>query len=127
MGKITRFQEILAWQKARALVKEIYRYSSAGSFGKDFALRSQMRRAALSIMSNIAEGFARRTSKEFANFLNISAASAAEAQSLLYVAQDVGYMAEKEAETLRHLSEDISNMVRAFVRYLRTGHSKRSQ
>ncbi|MFH1551186.1 MAG: four helix bundle protein, partial [Planctomycetota bacterium] len=75
MGKITKFQEILAWQKARALVKEIYRYSSTGSFGKDFALRSQMRRAALSIMSNIAEGFARRTSKEFANFLNISAAS----------------------------------------------------
>ena len=65
--------------------------------------------------------------KEFANFLNVSAASAAEAQSLLYVAQDVGYMAEKEAETLRHLSEDISNMVRAFVRYLRTGHSKRSK
>lgn len=91
MAKFERFEDILAWQKARVLVSEIYKTSNDGKFARDFGLKDQIRRAAVSIMSNIAEGFARRTNKEFTRFLYISHGSVAEVQSLLYVALDQQY------------------------------------
>lgn len=86
MAAIRRFEEALAWHKARELVRAVYAASGSGPFAKDFAMRDQIRRAALSIMSNIAEGFAEGNRKEFARFLDIARGSAAEAQSLSYAA-----------------------------------------
>lgn len=91
MPKIERFEDIQAWQKARELVKEVYSVSNDGSFSKDFGLRDQIRRAAVSIMLNIAEGFARKTTREFSQFLVIAHGSAAEVQAALYVAIDQKY------------------------------------
>ena len=95
MSLIERFEDIRAWQEARVLTKQIYQLSSAGTFNRDFGLRDQIRRAAVSAMSNIAEGFDCVTKKEFARFLEIARRSTVEVQSLLYVALDVGYINEK--------------------------------
>src|SRR5215471_10649180 len=92
MPKIERFTDILAWQKARILTKDIYALTRQGAFARDFGLAGQMQRASVSIMSNIAEGFARSGLAEFQQFLSISKASCAEVESLLYVAFDAGYI-----------------------------------
>ncbi|MEM7333101.1 MAG: four helix bundle protein, partial [Chloroflexota bacterium] len=89
------FEEIRAWQQARILTKEIYSLSDGENFNKDFGLRDQIRRASVSIMANIAEGFDCDSQKEFARFLEIARRSAVEVQSLLYVALDVGYIEQK--------------------------------
>ena len=91
MATFERFEDIEAWQKARELTREIYRVSRQGEFARDFDLRSQIRRAAVSIMSNIAEGFERDGVKEFSQFLSTSTGSAGEVASDLYVALDQGY------------------------------------
>jgi four helix bundle protein len=89
MGTITRFEEIHAWQKARELVREIYKTSNTNLFNKDYGLKDQIRRAAVSSMCNIAEGYGRKSDKDFAHFLDIARASALEVQSILYVALDL--------------------------------------
>lgn len=89
MPTFKRFEDIEAWKKARIVTREIYLLTMNSAFVKDFGLTNQIRRATVSIMANIAEGFGRRSDKEFANFLNIAHASAAEAQSHLYVALDL--------------------------------------
>lgn len=96
MALIERFEDIKAWQKARILVREVYKMSGTGAFGHDFALRDQIRSAAVSSMSNIAEGFDCDSQKEFARFLEIARRSTVEVQSLLYVAVDVGYISRDE-------------------------------
>ncbi len=83
MTTIKRFEDIEVWGKARKLVGEIYRVTSREEFQKDYALKEQIRRAAISIMANIAEGYGRRSNQEFANFLNYAHGSAAEVQSHL--------------------------------------------
>ncbi len=87
-----RFEDIIAWQKAREVNTKIYEASRIGLFAKDFALCDQIRRSSISIMANIAEGFGRHSNKEFANFLNIARGSAIEVQSHLYVALDLKYI-----------------------------------
>jgi four helix bundle protein len=124
MAKIERFEDIQAWQKARVLVKEIYAVSNAGVFAKDFGLRDQMRRAAVSIMLNISKGFARKTRREFTQFLVIAHGSAAEVQSSLYVAMDQGYIASTEFDAMYRLAEEVSKMIMALSRYL--GNSNNS-
>jgi four helix bundle protein len=119
MSRIERFEDIQAWQKARMLVKKVYSVSNSGSFSKDFGLRDQIRRAAVSIMLNIAEGFARKTSREFVQFLVIAHGSAAEVQAALYVALDQEYLAETEFNVLYNLAEETSKMILGFVNYLR--------
>ena len=118
MAKIERFEDIQAWQKARELVKQVYAVSNAGAFTKDFGLRDQIRRAAVSIMLNISEGFARKTAKEFAQFLVVAHGSAAEVQSALYVALDQGYLAATEFVAIYRLADEVSKMIMAFSRYL---------
>jgi len=118
MGKIKRFEDIEAWKKARELTKEIYKVSSASRFAKDFGLRDQIRRASVSIMLNIAEGFARKTDKEFAQFLVHSHGSAAEVQSALYVALDQKYITREQFEFLYSLAEEISKKIMNFTLYL---------
>jgi four helix bundle protein len=95
MALIKKFEDILAWQEARKLVGEIYGITREGFFSKDFELRDQIQRAAVSVMSNIAEGFACESHVEFARFLGISRRSALEVQSLLYAALDIGYITEE--------------------------------
>jgi S23 ribosomal protein. len=90
MGTIQKFEDIDAWQKARALTREVYAVTADGAFAKDFGLRDQIRRAAVSVMSNIAEGFDRGGVREFIQFLFIAKGSAAEVQAQLYVALDAG-------------------------------------
>ena len=127
MAKIEQFEDIQAWQKARELVKEVYSISNSGSFARDFGLRDQIRRAAVSIMLNIAEGFARKTTREFIQFLVIAHGSVAEVQSALYVALDQGYMTRTEFDALHRLADEVSKMVMAFSRYLsNSSNSKNS-
>jgi four helix bundle protein len=119
MPKIERFEDIQAWQKARVLVKDVYTVSNSGFFAKDFGLRDQIRRAAVSIMLNIAEGFARKTTREFTQFLVIAHGSAAEVQAALYVALDQQYVCEPEFNKIYKLADDSSKMILGFINYLR--------
>ena len=124
MATIVRFEDIQAWGKARTLVRELYRITEEGVFAKDYALPEQLRRAGISIMSNIAEGFARRTSKEFRNLLNVAHGSAAEAQAQLYIALDLGYISEKQFSTLYKQAEEVSKMTRGFMDHLKEAGSR---
>ncbi len=90
------FEQIISWRKARELNKEIYRLTKDSKFSKDFALRDQIRRASISISSNIAEGFGRKSNKEFIYFLNVAQASCYEVKSQLYLALDIEYIMESE-------------------------------
>lgn len=119
MTAIVRFEDIQAWQKARQLVRQVYVVTENGQFGKDYSLRDQLRRASVSVMSNIAEGFARRTPRDFANFLGMARSSTAEVQSQLYVALDLGYLSAERFRELYGLAEEISRMTQGFSKYLR--------
>ena len=92
MVSITKFEDLIAWQEARALVKSVYKLTSDGTFAKDFGMRDQIQRAAVSVMTNIAEGFDCESTAEFARFLGIARCSAVEVQSLLYAALDVEHI-----------------------------------
>jgi four helix bundle protein len=89
MIRAQRFEDLIAWQKARLLTKSIYEITQQGAFARDFGLSSQIQRAAVSVMSNIAEGFERRSLNEFHHFLLVAKASCAEVRSQLYVAFDI--------------------------------------
>jgi four helix bundle protein len=118
MATIRHFEDIQAWQKARELVQEIYKISSVGRFGKDYGLRDQIQRAAVSAMSNIAEGFARKCRKDFSHFLSFARASAVEVQSLLYVALDVKGMDRSQFDMLYQKSEEVISMTTRLMAYL---------
>jgi four helix bundle protein len=119
MSLITCFEDIQAWRRARGLVGEIYRTCGEGCLSKDFGLRDQLYRAAVSSMSNIAEGFARKSDRDFAHFLDIARGSAIEVQSLLYVALDVGYIQKDEFERLYELAEATVSLIGGLTSYLR--------
>jgi four helix bundle protein len=105
------FEELVAWQKARELTKDIYRVTCDGNFARDFGLRDQIRRAAVSIMSNIAEGYDRGGRAEFHQFLVIAKASCAEVRSQLYVAYDVGYLPQELFHALKKSTEELSKII----------------
>ncbi|MBI3651564.1 MAG: four helix bundle protein [Acidobacteria bacterium] len=119
MSTIRRFEDIKAWQKARELTREVYQACTRGQVSRDFGFKDQICRAAVSSMSNIAEGFARKSDKDFAHFLDISRGSAYEVQSLLYVALDVGYMNQEKFEKLYQLTDDTASLIGGFTSYLR--------
>lgn len=118
MGKFESFEEIKSWQKARVFNKRIYELTENQNFKKDFDLVKQIRRASISISSNIAEGFERNTDKEFIYFLYVAKASAAEVRSQLYLASDLNYFDEKEFEELFKEVSDISKLISGFIKYL---------
>src|SRR6266849_6784408 len=126
MASIKRFEEILAWQKAKDLVREIYLVCSDGRFSRDFGLRDQICRAAVSSMSNIAEGFGRRSGKDFAHFLDVARGSALEVQSLLYVARDLNYIKEDDFDRLYRLAEETISLIGGFTSYLRRAAPSRT-
>jgi four helix bundle protein len=125
MATITRFEDIRAWQTARDLTRRIYRMSNQGAFARDYGLRNQMRRAAVSVMSNIAEGFESDTQAQFIKFLGHAKASAGEVRAQLYVALDVGYIAEEEFRALFDLAEKSSCQLSAFMSYLKRNPDRR--
>jgi len=117
--KITRFEDIQAWQEARKLVKKVYDAIKASKeFQRDLRLVSQIQGAAVSTMANIAEGFSRRSNKEFIQFLFISKSSAAEVQSHLYVALDQGYVTKDKFEEIYTQADLVSKMTSGFIKYL---------
>ena len=117
--KITRFEEIRAWQESRILIRMIYQsVRNNKSFWNDYKFREQITSAAVSTMSNIAEGFSRRTKKEFVQFLFIAKGSCAEVQSQLYVALDQGYILEDNFKELYAKSEEVAKILSGFITYL---------
>jgi len=118
LAKIERFEDIQAWQEARELTKNIYRVSATGQWSKDFALRDQIRRAAISVMSNIAEGFDRQGDAEFRRFLSIAKGSTSEIKAQLYVARDQDYIDEPSFNTLYESCDKVVRFLGGFMRYL---------
>lgn len=110
-ARAERFEDLIAWQKARELVKEIYLATREGRFARDFALASQIQRAAVSILSNIAEGFERAHPREFHQALAVARASCAEVRAQLYVAFDVGYLTSERFETLMNAATEVGRIV----------------
>jgi four helix bundle protein len=109
--KITSFQDLIAWQKARRLTAKIYQVSAKGDFDRDFGLKDQIRRAAVSVMSNIAEGFERGRPTEFHQFLSIAKGSCAELRSQLFVALDASYLADQDFMALMTDAEEVGRIV----------------
>ena len=111
MGRVERFEDLIAWQKARELTRKIYEVTRHGAFTKDFGLRGQIQRASVSVMSNIAEGFERGGRNEFHQFLSTAKASCAEVRSQLYVALDVGYLTRPTFKTLLEQAEEVARII----------------
>src|ERR1041385_5288043 len=105
-SRISTFQDLIAWQKARLLTASIYRVTSKGEFARDFGLKDQIRRAAVSVMSNIAEGFERGRPAEFHQFLSIAKGSCAELRSQLFVALDADYLRSSDFNILMTDAEE---------------------
>ena len=119
MTSMRRFEDSEAWRKARELTKLVYKITSTGAWAKDFALRDQARRAAVSVMSNIAEGFERRGAVEFCRYLVMAKASAGEVRSQLYVALDLSYVDQQTFASVYQLAETTSRMIAGLTNYLR--------
>ena len=119
MPTINRFEDIRAWQTARELTQRIYLASNQGAFARDYGLRDQMRRASVSIMSNIAEGFESDTQPQFIRFLGYAKASAGELRAQLYVALDANYLTQDDFAALSDLAEKASSQLTRFITYLR--------
>jgi four helix bundle protein len=111
---IRKFEDIQAWQEARTLVKQMYALTTEGAFSKDFGLRDQVRRASVSIMANIAEGFDCDSNVEFARFLGIARRSAVEVQSLLYAALDVNYITAEQFKAFYEQANKTKILISAF-------------
>jgi len=126
--KITRFEDIDAWKEARKLVKMVYSViKKSKEFRKDFRLINQIQDAAVSSMSNIAEGFARKSNREFIQFLYISKSSAAEVQSQLYVALDQEYITQEDFDSIYSQADIVSKMDSGFIKYLHSQVKKPKQ
>src|SRR6266699_1666256 len=110
-NRIERFEDLIAWQKARSLTRDVYVQALRGRFGQDYVLSKQIRSAALSVPSNIAEGFERGNRNEFTQFLSVAKASCGEVRSDLYVAIDVGYLDETTATSLIANAEEVGRIV----------------
>jgi len=122
--KISRFEEIESWKAARELTKSIYVLTMRGRFSKDFGLRDQIQRAAISVMSNIAEGFDGGSDRAFMNFLNYAYRSGTEVQSLLYAALDEGYIGDEEFHCNYSQAVKTKQLIGGLMRYLRASNSK---
>ncbi len=118
MPTILRFEDMEVWQTARELTRRIYEITHNEVFSKDFGLTNQMRRAAVSIMSNIAEGFESRTNILFKEYLGRAKASAGELRAQVYVTKDIGYIYENDCKELLQLCEKCSRQISKFMQYL---------
>ncbi len=124
MPVIKQFEDLEVWQKARELTRLVYRISSEGHFTKDFGLRDQIRRASVSIMSNISEGFERSGDKEFKQFLSIAKGSCGELRAQLYIAFDQLYITKEIFEFASNKSLEVSRMIHGLMKYLQKSDNK---
>ena len=120
MATVDNFEELDVWKLARALTVKVYRFSRLGLFAKDYGFRDQICRAAVSIVSNIAEGFERRSKNQFLQFLDISNGSAGELRAQLYIALDLGYIDESQFQDAFHDVVTIGKKLTALIKYLKT-------
>ena len=127
MAAFKTFEEINAWQNARALVREVYAMTGSGDFCKDYGLKDQVQRASVSICSNIAEGFERRGNKEFINFLWIAKGSVAEVCSQLHNAYDLGYITEERFKTMYDSAKQIGGMLFNLITVLSSSNRRTKQ
>ncbi len=118
--KLNSFEEIKCWIESRELTKSIYKAISTSNFSKDFSLSDQLRRASVSIMANIAEGFDSQSNNEFIRFLIYARRSCSEVQSHLYVALDQKYITKETFHTLYEKATSTSKLINGFIRYLRS-------
>jgi four helix bundle protein len=118
LAKVERFEDLICWQEARNLVRIVYEASNEGPMAKDFDMRSQIRRAAISTMNNIAEGFGRYSKKEFIRFLEISSASASEVKSVSYAALDLSYWNQETVTTIQSKAESVKALDLGLIKYL---------
>jgi four helix bundle protein len=117
--QIKNFEDLEIWQLARRLTQEIYTLGRTPKFAKDYALKDQMQRAAVSIMSNIAEGFERAGNQEFAQYLYVAKASCGEVRSQLYVALDQEYLEQKKTNDLLAVMQRLSVMIKHLIDHLK--------
>jgi four helix bundle protein len=127
MARVTRFEDLDAWQRARELAGAIYRQSESGRFASDFGLRDQIRRAAVSVMSNVAEGFERGGDQEFVQFLATAKGSCGELRAQLYIAKDQGYLNDDEFAALHDAATEVSRLIAGLMKYLRQSPLKGSK
>lgn len=127
MAKIEKFEDIEAWKLAREVTRLIYKISSEGLFAKDFALTNQIRRAAISVMSNIAEGFERNGDKEFLQFLATAKGSCGEVRAQLFVALDQNYINENQFAFISNKLIETSRTISGFMKYLQQSELKGSK
>ena len=118
MAKIERFEDIEAWKLARRVTNLIYEISSRERFCRDFALVNQIRRASISILSNIAEGFERQGNKEFIQFLAVAKGSCGEVRSQLYIALDQDYIDKATFDSISNTRVETSKTISGFMKYL---------
>jgi four helix bundle protein len=122
--QVKNFEDLEIWKEARSLTQEIYRLTRDSKFSKDFGLSSQIQRAAISIMSNIAEGFERGGNQEFIHFLYVAKGSCGEVRSQLYVALDQSYIAPKDCDEVRKSFRRLSIMISNLIDYLKRSGMK---
>ena len=118
MSKIKAFEELKCWQEARVLVKDLFLFCQKDKMKKDYDISSQLRRASLSIMNNIAEGYGRKSDKEFIQFLNYAVASCSEVQSMLYVLLDIHYVYNDFFDEKYSQIEKIKALLLGLIKYL---------
>lgn len=124
MGSAHGFEDLKVWQAARELMRSVYQLTSSQKFHKDVALRGQLRRAAVSSMANIVEGFERGSKREFGRFLYIARGSAGEVRSHLYVAKDLDYITPVEFDELNSQATRLSKGLFRFIQHLESPGSK---
>jgi len=125
MALIERFEDIQGWQEARKLVKMVYSLTAKDAFAKDFGMKDQIRRASVSVMANVAEGFDCDSDLEFARFLGYARRSAVEVQSILYAALDVGYITQQEFDTHYEQARKAKALIGGFKRSLIKKHTSK--
>ena len=125
--KLTRFEELECWQEARNLTGAVYRATKNEGFKRDLRLSGQIQAASASVMANIAEGFVRRSNKEFVPFLFIGMSSAAEVQSHLYVALDQGYVDQKQFDQVYEQADKTARIISGLITYLRTRETRQTR
>jgi four helix bundle protein len=118
MAKIERFEDIQGWQKGRELCKLVYQVTNKGTFSRDYGLRDQIRRAATSVVSNIAEGFESQSDQTFIRYLYIAKGSSGEVRAQSYVALDQGYITRPEFDSLYKAASETSRLISGFIQYL---------
>jgi four helix bundle protein len=120
VARLEQFEDIEAWKMARELTKAIYQITGTGQFARDFGLRDQIRRAVVSVMSNIAEGFERGGNKEFLQFLSFAKGSCGEVRAQLYIALDQLYISEVQFQELVEQTKTVSRLIAGLMKYLST-------